>query len=76
MPKMKCVSRYANPPRNWYFRPGDVFEVTQEERRYLMNDAPGVFEDYAPEVKEIEEPAEDKAVKSPPSSKAARQRSK
>jgi len=70
--KLRCIQRYENVPYGWHFRPGSVFEVTEDERTFLMNDAPGCFEDYAPEVKEVKEPAEDKAVKSPPRSKTQR----
>jgi hypothetical protein len=73
MSKLRCVSRYDNVPWGWHFQPGAIFEVTEEERRFLMADSPGSFEDYAePKAKRVAEPPQDKAVKSPPRAKSAR----
>jgi hypothetical protein len=50
------------------YEAGEVFNATAEQRRFLMSDAPGSFEDYI--EKEVKSPPKDKAVKKAPSTKA------
>lgn len=43
--KLKVLGRYENGPRNINVYPGDEIEVKDELAEWLMNDAPGCFED-------------------------------
>jgi hypothetical protein len=76
MPKLRCLQHYDNAPYGLHYKPGQVFEASPELRLWLSTDAPGIFEDYAPEaakeVKEVAAPPRDKAVKRAPRTKAAR----
>ncbi len=65
MNKLRCVVRYANDVKGLRFAVGDVFEADPEQFKFLMADAPGCFE----EVKAIEAPPKDKAVKHAPQDK-------
>lgn len=64
MAKMRCLNRYENLPHHMTFAAGTVFEATPEVRQYLMADAPGCFEDVE-DVKALDEPPRDKAIKAP-----------
>lgn len=68
MPKVRCLRFYVN--RELAYRPGAVFEATDDQWAFLQRDSPGSFE--LATVKEIAEPPQDKAVKAPPRSKAMR----
>ena len=63
--KLRCVGKYANDARNLRFAAGDVFEPDEKLAAFLLVDAPGCFE----EVKAIEAPPKDKAVKRAPEDK-------
>jgi hypothetical protein len=69
MPKLRCVSRYDNLPYGWHFKPGAEFEVTDDEREFLMRDSPDSFVDVV--AKQVVAPPEDKAVKAPGRAKSA-----
>jgi len=67
MKKLKLLDQYVSNMGR--FKKGDVIEVNDKMAQWLMNDAPLCFEEFI-EVKEIEEPPQDKAVKSPPRKKS------
>jgi hypothetical protein len=52
----------------------DVFEASPELWLFLQSDSPGTFERVEEKAKEVAAPPVDKAVKSPPRSKATRRR--
>jgi hypothetical protein len=74
MPRLRCVSRYDNLPYGWHFKPGAEFEVTEDERVFLLSDSPGSFEDVRaePAIKQVAKPSQDKAVKAPTRAKSTR----
>jgi len=60
--KLKVISEYRN--RETHYGVGSVIEVTDEQVKFLMADAPGCFEVYTePEVKAVEAPPVDKMVR-------------
>ena len=62
MARLKVVARYVN--RTTIYEVGKILDVTNADRRFLMADCPGCFEDYQePEAKMIDAPPVDKAVK-------------
>jgi hypothetical protein len=67
---MKIRVKQAYACRDVSHPAGAVIEVTESEGAFLLRDAPGSFELFKPEVKEVAAPPVDKAVKSPPKSKA------
>jgi len=68
--KLRCLRDYAN--REMVYQAGDVFEASSELWLFLQSDSPGTFEVF----KEVVEPPQDKAVKSPPRSKTTRSKRK
>lgn len=72
--KLKVVSKHEYRSREKVYKPGHVFEVSEEEGQFLMRDAPGCFEDLgakatAPKAKGK---AKGKAVEAPPADKAVK----
>lgn len=63
--KLKAIHRYFNGPRGLAYPEGTVFEADEPLAAFLMVDAPGCFE----EVKAVEQPPKDKAIKRAPEDK-------
>lgn len=63
--KLYCVAKYVNGARGLVYEPGQVLDVTENERTYLLADAPGCFRKTKPRAKQVDAPPADKAVKSP-----------
>lgn len=66
MVKLRVTMNYVN--RDLVYKAGQIIEVSEEQARYLMADAPEVFEIH----KEVTAPPKDKMIKSPARSKTAR----
>jgi hypothetical protein len=66
--KLRVLQAYTC--REVSYPAGATIEVTPADAAYLMADAPGSFELFTPEAKEMAEPPQDKAVKAPSESKA------
>lgn len=76
MPQLKVVEVYR-VGNEIKFIPGQIIDVTEQERLFYFNDAPGCFEDYEPEpakpeVKEVSGPSVNKQVTRAPKSKSTK----
>ena len=66
--KLKVLRQYGSPRGSW--KAGEEIEVDEELGLWLLDDAPGSFEKI--EEKALDEPPEDKMVKSAPKKKGWR----